>query len=130
VVEVRATDAPPENISSIIVTTDNIQAHKANAPEQSWITLVDEERTFDLVAIQGAEVFLGEQEMEVGQYTQIRLDVTKVIVVLEGEEIEAELPGDKLKVVRQWEVIQNEKTILTLDFEAEKFVVVTGQGRA
>ena len=89
--------------------------------------MVDQEQRFDLVAIQGAEVFLGEEVVAVGQYTQIRLDVTEVIVTMEGEDIIARLPSDKLKVVRPWEVKANEKTIITLDFEADKFVVVTGK---
>ena len=58
-VEIRATDAPPAGVSKIMVTTKNIQIHKADAPEDSWITVVSQEKTFDLVAIQGAEVFLG-----------------------------------------------------------------------
>jgi len=130
IIEIRATDAPPTGVSSIVVSVDNIQVHKSGAAEDSWITVVDSEKTFDLVEIQGAEVFLGDADVEPGQYTQIRLDVTAVTVTLEGTEIPAELPGEKLKVVRNWEVIAGETTILTLDFEADKFVVITGEGRA
>ncbi|MFC2003319.1 DUF4382 domain-containing protein [Chloroflexota bacterium] len=128
--EMRATDAPPTGISSIMVTTDNIEVHKAEATEDTWITVVDEEKTFDLVEIQGAEVFLGQKEIATGKYTQIRLDVIKVMVTVDGKELDATLPSDKLKVIRPWEIIENEKTILTLDFEADKFVVITGKDRA
>jgi len=127
-VEFRATDAPPTGISSIVVTTRNIQIHKADAPEDSWTTVVSQERTFDLVAIQGAEAFLGSENVSSGNYTQIRLDVARVIVTLDGKDITAKLPSDKLKVVGPWEVKAGEKTILTLDFEADKFVVITGNG--
>jgi heat shock protein HslJ len=126
-VEFRATDAPPKDISHIWVTTDKIEVHKADADEDTWVTVVNQEQTFNLVAIQDAEVFLGEEEVAVGQYTQIRLDVTEVIVTIDGEDITARLPSGKLKVVRPWEVKPGEKTILTLDFEADKFVVVTGK---
>ena len=127
IVSIRATDAPPTGVSSIMVTTDNIQIHKADTAEGTWITVVEGEKTFDLVAIQGAEVFLGQKEVEAGHYTQIRLDVTKVIVTLEGKEIAATLPSEKLKVVRSWEVKPDEVTILTLDFDADKFVVITSK---
>ena len=127
VVEVRAMDAPPTGVSKIMVTTRNIQIHKADTPEDSWITVVSQEKTFDLVAIQSAEVFLGSENVSSGNYTQIRLDVTKVIVTLEGKDITAKLPSDKLKVVGPWEVKAGQKTILTLDFEADKFVVITGK---
>ena len=127
IVSIRVTDAPPTGVSSIMVTTDNIQIHKADTAEGAWITVVEGEKTFDLVAIQGAEVFLGQKEVDAGHYTQIRLDVTKVIVTLEGKEITAKLPSEKLKVVRSWEVKPGEVTILTLDFDADKFVVITGK---
>ncbi len=129
-VEFRATDAPPTGVSSIMVTASNIQIHKADASEDSWITVVSQEKTFDLVAIQGAEVFLGSANVSSGNYTQIRLDVTKVIVTLAGKEITAKLPSDKLKVVGPWEVKAGEKTVLTLDFQADTFVVITGIGQA
>jgi len=129
-VEVRATDAPPTGVSKIIVYTKNIQVHKADSPEDTWTTVVGEERSFDLVEIQGAEVFLGTANITSGNYTQIRLDVTKVMVTLEGKEILAKLPSEKLKIVRTWEVRENEKTILALDFEADKFVVITGKDEA
>jgi hypothetical protein len=128
VLEIRATDAPPAGVSKIMVTTRNIQIHKADAPEDSWITVVSQEKTFDLVAIQGAEVFLGSENVSSGNYTQIRLDVAKVIVTLDGKDITAKLPSDKLKVVSPWEVKAGQKTILTLDFEADKFVNITGNG--
>jgi len=123
-------DAPPTGVSSIVVTTSNIEVHKAGASDDSWITVVSQEKTFDLVAIQGAEVFLGQKELEAGQYTQIRLDVTNVKVVLEGKELVAKLPGEKLKVVSPWEIKPGQKTILTLDFDADKFVVITGKDQA
>ena len=87
---------------------------------------MSQEKTFDLVAIQGAEVFLGSENVSSGNYTQIRLDVAKVIVTLDGKDITAKLPSDKLRVVRPWEVKAGQKTILTLDFEADKFVNITG----
>ena len=130
VVEVRATDAPTAGVSSIVVTTSNIQIHKSDAPDDSWITVVSQEKTFDLVAIQGAEVFLGSENVSSGNYTQIRLDVTKVIVTMNGANITAKLPSDKLKVVGPWEVKAGQKTILTLDFEADAFVVITGTDQA
>ncbi len=129
-VEIRATDAPPEDISSIVVTVANIQVHKAGADGDSWVTVVPAPEPFDLLLIQGdATVLLGSETVEAGRYTQIRLDVTNVDVTLEGETVSAELPSDKLKVVRTWEVVANETTVLILDFEADQFVIVTGSGQ-
>jgi len=127
---IRATDAPPANVSSIMVTVANVEVHKSGTPEDSWVQVVGEEKTFDLVSIQGAETFLGQKQIEAGQYTQLRLDVVEVIVVVEGKAIKAKLPGEKLKVVRTWEVDVDDVTILTLDFDADQFVVLTGGNEA
>lgn len=130
ITEIRATDAPPADISKIMVTTKDIQVHKADAAEDSWITVVSAEQTFDLVAIQGSELSLGQETLGIGKYTQIRFDVTRVVVTKDGKEITAKLPGDKIKVVTPFEIKTGEKTILTLDFEADKFVVMTGNDAA
>ena len=57
------------------------------------------------------------------------MDVDKVLVTHEGEEKEATLPGDKLKVVRPFDVEEGQATVLTLDFDADKSVIITGSGR-
>jgi putative lipoprotein len=130
IAEVRATDAPPTGISKILVTAKDIQVHKADAAADSWITVVSTEKTFDLVAIQGAEISLGQENLTPGTYTQVRLDVTKVVVTKDGKDITAKLPGDKIKIVTPFEIKTGEKTVLTLDFEADKFVVMTSADAA
>ena len=116
--------------TKILVTTQDIQVHKADAAADSWITVVSTEKTFDLVAIQGAELSLGQETLSPGTYTQVRFDVTKVVVTKDGKDITAKLPSDKIKVVTPFEIKTGEKTILTLDFEADKFVVMTGADAA
>ena len=102
---------------------------------EGWLTLFSvtsttpEPMTFDLVQVTGIEEVLGTQEFAVGKYTQIRMDVDKVLVTHEGEEKEATLPGDKLKVVRPFDVEEGQATVLTLDFDADKSVIITGSGR-
>ncbi|GEM_PF-2891837 len=128
--EVRATDAPPTGVTKILVTVNNIQVHSATDPDDKWITLVDKEQTFDLVAIEGAEILLGTKDIPEGKYTQIRFDVAKCVVTFRGQDINADLPSDKLKVVQPWEIKAGQKTILTLDFDADKFVKVSALGTA
>ena len=64
-----------------------------------------------------------------GKYTQIRMEVEKVVVTHEGTEKDAVLPGDKLKVVRPFDVAADAATVLTLDFDAAQSVIITGEGR-
>ena len=127
--EVRVTDDPaPEGVTKILVTVNNIEANLA-AGEVSggWITIIGETKTFDLMEIIGIEELLGTTELAPGQYNQIRLDVEQVIVTLEGEEIDARVPSGKLRVVGQIGAAAGETTVLTLDFDAGKSLVVTGQ---
>ncbi len=67
-----------------------------------------------------------------GWYTQLRLDIKSVdIVVGVGEEAvhhDAKVPSGKIKLVGPFEVIENGVTEITLDFNGEKSVLVTGNG--
>ena len=131
ILEVRATDAPPQDVSEILVSVDDIQVHKAGAGEGSgWITIIEEPRTFDLIKISGIEEVLGSREIEATDYTQIRMDVLSVEVTINGEKKSATVPSGVIKIVRltPFSVEKGEKTILILDFDAEKSVKVTGKG--
>ena len=77
--EVRVTDAPPEGVTSIVVTVNNIQVHQAGAAdeESGWLTLfaitsttstVVNSKTFDLVEFTGIEGVLGVDTLPVGKY--------------------------------------------------------------
>jgi hypothetical protein len=135
--EVRVTDAPPEGVTSIVVTVSNIEVHRADASEdQGWLTLFESStttestpRSFDLVELTGIEEVLGTEELPAGKYTQIRMAVDKVVVTHEGREKDAALPGDRLKVVRPFDVEPALATELTLDFDAARSVIITGAGR-
>jgi len=129
ILEVRVTDAPPQDVSEILVSVDDIQVHKAGAGEASgWITIIEEEKTFDLIKISGIEEVLGSEEIEATDYTQIRMDVLWVEVTIDGEQKTATIPSGTLRIVSPFSVEKGEKTILTLDFDAEKSVKVTGTG--
>lgn len=129
ILEVRVTDAPPQDVSEILVSVDDIQVHKAGAGEGSgWITIIEEEKTFDLIKISGIEEVLGSREIEATDYTQIRMDVLWVEVTINGEKKIATIPSGTLRIVEPFSVEKGEKTILTLDFDAENRVIVTGKG--
>lgn len=129
ILEVRATDAPPQGVSEILVSVDDIQVHKAGAGEGSgWVTIIEEPRTFDLIKISGIEEVLGSKEIEAADYTQIRMDVLWVEVTIDGEKKIATIPSGTLRIVKPFSVEKGEKTILTLDFDADQSVKVTGTG--
>jgi len=155
-IEVRVTDAPPdEEVTAILVTVSAVEIHRAVAEQEQeqegegeqnqeqeqeqqeqqgggeWLPLIIIEgaRSFDLLEIMGLEEVLAVGEIEAGKYTQIRLMVERVEVTLgDGEPVEAKVPSGELKFVRPFDVVEEGTTVLLFDFDAEKSVTVTGKG--
>ncbi|MFC2034410.1 DUF4382 domain-containing protein [Chloroflexota bacterium] len=96
-----------------------------------WISILNTPPSFDLMDVIGVEKLLGSANLSAGKYTQIRMDVEKVdVVTTDGENFTAEVPGDKLRVVRPFDVEPGMTTVLTLDFDGEKSLIITGKGEA
>ena len=129
IVEIRATDdPPPKEVSEICVTVNNIEVNIVTGDAATgWVTLVDEPKTFDLVQITGLEEFLGTADVTPGVYTQVRLNVEEVVVKLSGVDVPAKVPSGRLRIAGRFVAVAGETTILTLDFDAGKSVVVTGK---
>ena len=118
--EVRVTDAPDPSITAVYVTTDNIEVSIAG---KEWLSVIDEAITFELLALEGVEAVLGTAELPVGKYGQVRLSVPEVQVEKDGELITAEVPGDTIKLVGNFELVAGEKTFISLDFEVDRSLV-------
>jgi hypothetical protein len=154
--QIMVTDAPPEEeVTSIMVTVESVEVHKATAAQEqeqeqeqeqlannSTNNSTDEEagwlpvnilagnETFDLLQIQGIEEVLAIAELEPGKYTQIRMTVSNVQVRLgDGNLTDVILPSGKLKFVRPFDIVEGQTTALLFDFDAEKSVNVTGSGQ-
>jgi len=138
--EVRVTDAKNEPVvTAIYVTFDNITVHRAGDGDADgeWILVAENlNRTVDLLQLSGAGDLLGEDEIQAGHYTQIRVGVAKVVVTVDGVNQavavqpagDAEMPSGELKFVRPFEVDGGETTVITIDFDisADKSVVFAG----
>ena len=124
--EIRATDAPPVGVTRILITTGDIEVHRSGGADTSWDTVVAGPLEFDLVQITGIEEVLGSAELEPGQYDQVRLAIESVEVTVLGADLQARVPSDKLRIVGGFDLVAGEATILTLDFDAEKSVVIAG----
>ncbi len=152
IVQMWVTDAPrTDNVSEIWVTVSEVKIHKAAAGQVSdntsgntsdetegavdnstdtsgWITvnLTGPDR-FDLLTLSGGlQQVLAAANLTEGRYTQIRMTVGKVEVKINGVLKDAVLPSGKLKFVRAFDVQAGSETKLLFDFDADKFVTVTG----
>lgn len=124
--EVRVTDAPKYDVSAVNITVANIEISKSET-ETSWIGIVEENKSFDLLKLRGVEEVLGSKKIDTGHYTQIRMDVKYVSVTVDGIPQNAKLPGEKLKLVGSFTVEDGKTTTLTLDIDADKSIVITGK---
>ncbi len=125
--EVRVTDLPNQAITAVEIVAEQVQVHSATTGE--WITVIEGSVSFDLIAVAGIEEVLGSGTLEPGEYTQIRLSIISTTLTVDGEQIEATVPSETLRIVRPFTIEAGETTIATLDFDAERSIVAQGTGR-
>jgi len=130
IIEIRVTDPPPADVEHAVVYLTNIETHKVVGEEGEWITIIDIPPSFDLLDVLEVEEVLGAVETQAGSFTQIRMEVTEVAVTpVGGDPVSATIPSGELKIVRPFNVEGGVKTILTLDFDGSKSLVMTGEGK-
>ena len=114
-------------VTSIMVTVDSVRVHSAT---EGWVTVSSEAQTFDLLKLkaEGSQELLADVKLEEGTYQQLRLDISKVVVVDAEGEHEAKLPSGELKIVGDLEVKANSTSTATFDFIADESLHLTGNG--
>lgn len=147
IIEIRVTDPPPADVKSAVVYLTNLEVHRASDSDNEsagsdnssdnetdngeWILVSDQSLSFDLMNVIGVEAFLASANISTGKYTQIRMDVEKVEgITTDNTSYTAEVPSEKLRIVGPFSIESGAKTVLTLDFDGEKSLVLTGQGKA
>lgn len=120
------------DIRSIFVTVSEVRAHE---PRQGWITIPTGTKKFDLLELKRTGVggiygFLGEGRLKEGTYTQLTLTVSEVNVVkFDGSTYAAKLPSNTIKFIRQLTVRKGETATVVFDFEADRSLHETGDGK-
>ncbi len=116
-------------VTSLMVTISKLSVHKASdsEPEEAeWIVVSSEPKTFSLLELQDVEAILGESELEVGKYTQIRLEISEVTGTINGEETALFVPSSSLKLVGMFEVTEEGTSIVSIDFLVDRSVHMAG----
>jgi len=114
-------------VTSVMVTVDSVRVHSAT---EGWLTVSSEPQTFDLLKLkaEGSQELLADVTLKEGTYQQLRLDISKVVVVDADGEHEAKLPSGELKIVGDLEVKANSTSTATFDFIADESLHITGNG--
>ncbi len=122
----------PAGYDQVNIVIDSVQVHVSTSDSTSgWTTLSKGSATYDLLKlVNGANAVIGSAKLPVGDYSQIRLYVgTGSNVVVSGATKSLTTPsgsqsGIKLNVNA---TIQSDITyVLTIDFDANKSIVKTG----
>jgi len=124
------TDATADmsGVSSVFVTVNKVEIHSAI---NGWATISNETKQYDLLALKqsGAVSLLANANVNVGTYDQIKIMVSKVVVVKNGVSQEAKLPSGELKIIGNIVVNADKTSSMVLDFIADKSLHTTGNGK-
>lgn len=125
----------PATYDAVNIVVREVSVHKADADSaSSWKVVNDSTRTFDLLTLRnGASQILGDASLDAGHYTQIRLMLgDSSTVVVDGVEHPLEVPSglqSGLKLNHEFVIQSNTLYELTLDFDAVRSIVHTGDNR-
>jgi len=129
----KITDAPGDlNISEALVTISSIGVHIAaggNNSSAKWITVINESQQFDLILLENVTDIIGSETLEMGIYTQIRLNVDEALVTIDGVQYDLEIPSKTVKLVHQFIIAPDIITTLILDFDVQESVHKTGSDK-
>jgi hypothetical protein len=139
-------DSPFTDAKSLLVTFSEVSAHKS---EGQWTRVPfsggASSRTCDIKKLTDAQDVLGTGPLSPGLYTMIRLEVTTAALYFEnasagpacaptitapaGRSAPVEVPSGVVRLNREFDLTSTTATTLLLDFDGDKSVHETGNGR-
>lgn len=118
-----------DSVQSVQATITKVQVHQQG---NGWITVSEGLREFNLLDLKtrNAVELLAQAELPAGEYDQIRLEVSRVLITkTNGQVQEAKLPSGDLKLIGKL-IVQGSKTSsVVIDFLVEESLHMTGSGR-
>jgi hypothetical protein len=145
--KIYLTDAPGDYLE-VNISISKIEGHIAGDEEEgedkgSWEVLKEWPggMEVDLIKLEDVSILLASLELAPNKYTQLRIFLNEIAsLVLEGEagpdepteEVPLEIPSSAntgIKLNHPFEIVEGMITKLTIDFDAEKSVIETGNGK-
>ena len=139
-------DSPFSDAKSLLVTFSEVSAHKADG---EWTKLPfsggASSRTCDIKKLADAQDVLGTGPLTPGHYTMIRLEVTSAALYFEnaatgpacaptvaapaGRTATVDVPSGTVRLNREFDLTSTTATTMLLDFDGDKSVHETGNGK-
>jgi len=140
--EIYLTDDPGdyEEVNIFISKIEGHLAVEGEENEEDWEVLMEwtDGLLVDLIKLEEVSILLASLELEPKKYTQLRIflkvDEDDAWLILNDEdltEVPLEIPSvyqSGIKLIHPFEIVEGMITKLTIDFDAEKSVVKTGNG--
>jgi hypothetical protein len=133
---IKMKDKPVTDADQVWVTISNILVHMADPDE--FIEVSNVEQEFDLLELKNNPVPIATYTLDAGHYNQIRMNVVEGnIVFLEDDgngglvevSYDLKIPSNKIKIPVQFHIEESGETQIILDFDAEKSIKITKQGK-
>jgi hypothetical protein len=133
---IKMKDKPVTDADQVWVKISSIVVHMADPDE--FIEVSDVEQDFDLLELINNPVPIVSADLEAGHYNQIRMNVIEgSIVFLEDDGLgglvevpyDLKIPSNEIKIPVQFYIEASGETELILDFDAEKSIHITKQGK-
>jgi hypothetical protein len=140
-------DSPFTDAKSVLVTFSEVTAHRDIETDFTKVPFAGSAtaRTCDLKKLQTAQDVLGVGTLPAGHYTQIRLVVSSATIYFDnaatgaacastiaapaGRSAPVEIPSGEVKLNRQFTVPTSGTTTMLLDFDGDRSIRETGNGR-
>ncbi|MDO8556259.1 MAG: DUF4382 domain-containing protein [Nanoarchaeota archaeon] len=115
-------------VTSIKITVESVKVHSET---EGWVTVSSMQKTYDLLQLkaQSKQELLADVTLKEGTYNQLRLDISRVVVIDASGSHEAKLPSGELKINGNLVVEENSTSTATFDFIADESLHITGNGQ-
>ncbi len=140
-------DSPFTDAKAVLVTFSQVTAHRDTEANFSPVPFSDSAtaRTCDLKKLQTAQDILGVGTLPAGHYTMVRLVVSSATIYFDnasagsacaasiaapaGRSAAVDIPSGEVKLNRGFEVPAAGSTTMLLDFDGDRSIRETGNGR-
>jgi Domain of unknown function (DUF4382) len=119
-IDIKVTDAPVQDLSSLNITVDQFEVHQQETDQWINVTLTGGQVTFDLVTLRNVTQDAAIDQIPPGNYTKIRMHILSAVAQINGGDvITVRFPPNKLDIIVHFEVQEGQTTSIILDIQVD-----------
>ncbi len=119
-IDIKVTDAPVQDLSSLNITVDQFEVHQQETDQWMNVTITGGQVTFDLVTLRNITQDAAIDQIPHGNYTKIRMHILSAVAQINGGDvITVRFPPNKLDIIVRFEVQEGQTTSIILDIQVD-----------